>query len=1754
MFKKGPDIDKKKLLVKASDVKKDSLTRLKHFKILIEHLDYNEVTSLFNSHLSFIYHTFIDTFSNYDCTSKQRREDLDCILYMLEKILIYNSRLVKKRWQFFSITFVMQKLLHKDNSHKLRQEGVRLFILWYEILGDETNLELQNMFSSIVPGLVDFSQLSTFSRSLQATSDLVQDRYEYNYPDSPQLPIKLCNVDPLVAMSANEQLPTDETSFYLECLLHFMVTQTTKPCWSHEEIPVNYEYSFSFLFNMFKKIYMQSIFPNISQSISQKSRKSHLSSAETPPPPPFSPNSDQENLQNLSTYQAIVIRWLTRILRQDLISGQDEFIRPGGTGTKDSQAGSWDTPGNQKAEFFNLSEGHSTANFNNIETSSSEMEIARKVLGTWPENIAMVHEIFRRAFLDFLQPASMKRVVNVYKEWICSGKPNSPSNVLQFKLGYTSFGDLLQVFVRNSSSAFLIKVHNPTLLDEQVEMCKRIMNIYRYMVMKIYMNTATWEHLLEVILYITEQLFPAIPPEQKETTIGGRIAPAFFQTFIVSWIRANLYVHISAKMWAHFHRVMKNLILWRELIEEWGTTMSSLTRVLVKHVYGLNLSDLPLDKPQDRRRKPRGVQNFHAGALPSPSTEQPPSRFNERDLASQGSQPTSTSKVRDVSNLQRSNQNPSFRLERSNSEGFILSKSMRLYHSHQKFNYHGLNMRVRKIKSEYLLPGAMSAIASGRRCSSPSHTDVIDGTNLRDPTMIIGQAIESQIQPKPSIDSSNQMGKKLDKKGSSDKCVLLGGTVRGWTSENSVVMWRRMSGLFANINKIENPENHFIAMRCLAVMICEFIKTRENLGISVDNMSTPEQPRLIPPYTYYVAWLLEATHLPNIFQESRLTAYKLLCLISIRRHDIELPPQYYSAFYESLYRGLNSPDPLIHASIIKNATRILALELPGATFLANSLFERCRQILLNSPKELPSSACPRIQAIQLLNTILALYRPIKKLMVLAQDSNSSNMTLVAQGDIKTKILETFMACNSRPNVLDDQSRSQSLFAMTLHVYQEVLEKHDCNEVEELVNSLFPELSDPSCNDMFRIHCDMIRLLADHAPALVKNRPDCVSKIIQNLCQAVSKTGLECKREALNCILICLEDWSMSVGKSFLLQTVVPLNSGDDYISDYDAESHISMIMSSLDSVIHQSRGIKTSNTVDSQNPEILSDHGRTLTGESKTRPSDSSKVALQDNRVKAVRLACSATRQKLLTYLGHYPLRQLGPASLSCCISESDFSDTTQDSGDSDCNENMIVLVIDSSTMISFVGASAKDTNCANLAHLIVRNPCGKFSWDSTRIELPDFRLDKTQPNSITVDPSSFQQDDMRSSMRYDSDLNEDGNSSSSMSSRSSTCRDQISDLLHHLSSSSANGSSLTSNQSLYKKRNSAFSMSNSRFKVAQAEETMIALLVNQRFQELNYCERSGALDRVELKLGYKLSERRENPLHESTGIFFDHCRQLIQNLGYLSWENRSKVESLKKSVRLIRELKNLDAQSNRDTHKIAVIYVANGQEDKQSILSNCSGSRSFEEFVAALGWEVNLATHLGFKGGLQSNKSTGETSTYFCNSTTEVMFHVSTKIPMNGSSDDEALNRKLRHIGNDEIHIVWSEHSRDYRRGIIPTEFGDVIIAIYPMLTFQGYHRIQVLSKPEVPPFGPLFDNCVVHQSSLASLVKATAINASRAKRLDMPHYLSSYEERGRLIDSIVQNHKAKLSFEDFAVQLYQLDFSRMTQKLVKQETSCCS
>jgi hypothetical protein len=302
-------------------------------------------------------------------------------------------------------------------------------------------------------------------------------------------------------------------------------------------------------------------------------------------------------------------------------------------------------------------------------------------------------------------------------------------------------------------------------------------------------------------------------------------------------------------------------------------------------------------------------------------------------------------------------------------------------------------------------------------------------------------------------------------------------------------------------------------------------------------------------------------------------------------------------------------------------------------------------------------------------------------------------------------------------------------------------------------------------------------------------------------------------------------------------------------------------------------------------------------------------------------------------------------------------------------------------------------------------------------------------------------------------------------------------------------------------------------------EGEMVAEVQRQHTSELEYTEGvSGVCSMCGVK--------ETAPTYISAEFAFHHCRVLLSHLGMFSASRRDHMDLLRRNNQLILELKNLDSTpaQSRMTYKVAVLYVALGQEDKRSVLRNSSGSRDFEDFVAGLGWEVDMETHAGYMGGLKREFCTHTTLPYYATSSEEVLFHVSTRMPSKGLD----VEQKVRHLGNDEVHIVWSEHWRDYRRTIFKTQFADILIVIYPLE--NRLFRIQIIKKQKqnIPLFGPLFDGALVNRQNLPSLVRATAINALRAQRSPLVGYRGRYEERLKYIQTIVKR-KMESSFEEF-------------------------
>jgi len=206
-------------------------------------------------------------------------------------------------------------------------------------------------------------------------------------------------------------------------------------------------------------------------------------------------------------------------------------------------------------------------------------------------------------------------------------------------------------------------------------------------------------------------------------------------------------------------------------------------------------------------------------------------------------------------------------------------------------------------------------------------------------------------------------------------------------------------------------------------------------------------------------------------------------------------------------------------------------------------------------------------------------------------------------------------------------------------------------------------------------------------------------------------------------------------------------------------------------------------------------------------------------------------------------------------------------------------------------------------------------------------------------------------------------------------------------------------------------------------------------------------------------------------------------------------VQYINSSTSLSRHCSALFSCCTREVIKIGILYVGSDQTTQNEILENTieNTSSSFKEFLLSLGEVVDLKTHAYYDGKLDSEVS--PKSVFYSDFQTELMFHVS---PMMKTliNDDQQLLKK-RHIGNDNIHIVWCENRCGYDKETITSQFNDAHIVIIP--DREDLYRVLVHKKNKTSSFGPIPHDALITPQALGNLIRKTAINADRVTRSEI-------------------------------------------------------
>ncbi|XP_060939376.1 ral GTPase-activating protein subunit alpha-1 [Limanda limanda] len=1065
---------------------------------------------------------------------------------------------------------------------------------------------------------------------------------------------------------------------------------------------------------------------------------------------------------------------------------------------------------------------------------------------------------------------------------------------------------------------------------------------------------------------------------------------------------------------------------------------------------------------------------------------------------------------------------------------------------------------------------------------------------------------------------------------SEDCSVMAGGSLTGWHEDVATVMWRRMLGILGDVNSIKDPEIHAQVFDYLCELWQNLAKIRDNLGISLDNQSSPPPPGLIPPLRILTPWLFKATMLTERYKQGKLHAYKLICRIMKRRQDVSPNTDFLTHFYNIMHQGLLHQDQDIVNTIIKHCSpRFFSIGLPGATMLILDFIIAASRVTACS-----SLNAPRVEAQILLGSLVCFPNFYGELPAL--HPTTADVVLTKFPDVKEHIIKTILtSARDEPSA---PARCVALCSLGVWLCEELAHGTQHPLIKDALNVLCVTLKYPN-KSVALVASDILHLLISYVDHLQKFPPDTPKKIIEILIATITyllptteTSPHELDKRLVVSLLLCLLDWVMALSPKILLQ---PVQTRSPPERDQPVKTLLSCIYKVLHGCVYGAQSFNSPKYYPLQLADLLSaDYDPFLPLESLREPeplhSPDSERSSKLQPVTEVRsriqqglvsIAARTVITHLVNHLGHYPMSG-GPATLSSQVCENQdnpFCESADLGPELFHSPNLQFLVLNGSTLLSVLqirsesgvpggGMTAGLSSAPACVRVIIRDVAGKHSWDSAVLYGPPLcspaspahttlthpqsshsanvhtrnspggrpkKMEVKREDSVEEGQEEREAEEGESAMEgerqeFQAEGEEEGEERKGSEEEKEEGRDgedgeqeEEEENEHRMEGEEDPGDSALEQflaPPLAKRvcREAVPAWDSLR----EGDDALDEMLQYLGYSSPECLQRAGMPLNIPAPPPACVSEKQENdvinailkqsaaerefvfqrgeelsmkalqqtePETQTTQSAFYYCRLLINILGLNSWEKRSNFHLLRKNEKLLRELKNLDSRQCRETHKIAVFYVAEGQEDKHSILTNTTGSQDYEDFVSGLGWEVDLTTHCGFMGGLQRNRSTGQTTPYYATSTTEVIFHVSTRMP---HDQDHNLTKKLRHLGNDEVHIVWSEHSRDYRRGIIPTEFGDVLIIIYPMKNHM--YSIHILKKPEVPFFGPLFDGALVDMKILPTMVRATAINASRALKSLIPLYQNFYEERARYLETIVQHHQEPTTFEDYAARVY--------------------
>ncbi|KAI8362756.1 hypothetical protein BD560DRAFT_178321 [Blakeslea trispora] len=969
-----------------------------------------------------------------------------------------------------------------------------------------------------------------------------------------------------------------------------------------------------------------------------------------------------------------------------------------------------------------------------------------------------------------------------------------------------------------------------------------------------------------------------------------------------------------------------------------------------------------------------------------------------------------------------------------------------------------------------------------------------------------------------------------------------------------LAIWKNMLLTIGNINAIEKPRNHAIAMQCVVEIWDTFRLVRAQ---------QPYRDIPIPAMFEAAPWLFQATELPDSFNAGKAVAYGSLCRLMSHRPEEKVPEGYYAAFYKSILEGLASDNNTIVHSILINSERLFSSCLPGVHILIPSFIDTIERQLLND--NIPPDVSPMVKksCIVILGSLVAISNHLKDVYIDISNLDldwvqgiQGNMFNFADVKVWLKNISIRLVSSGAapPQQEEDvDSRCMLLGAICALAMDEMLTPE--TPQQELVHECILAL----VNHLYWSNISVVNTVADCLVTMAhiyREELDTEGIIVQEiLTRIIDSLNVHLKYYEKNTksgrgfviskLFSCLLEWIMSIEPTILTET--------DLCQLVFDVIELALHVTSDGNEKRLPHPPRTNDAKKKETPfkfKLMSDKRPALHEDIPTAATATTKSSeTSENDQSYVKESAEAILLHLLHHFNNFA-PPYGPSIIHSTIVGPGVSQ--EDLG----YHEYQYFSFNDTTIIAFVELPKTEERGVQ-ARIIIRDLTGRYVWD-TQLEptaeslvqvrkktnvVADYEQKFILRNGINIQqqtipdetnpkdslPNQLKEDPMIDLLKQIGDSHPDclldpslplNVPSTSTPLQSEMLKDLDSQLDNYLQNELENNNQQKSDIQLW------YSKMNALRKKETPEENEVLEKGDtsslQSYLISNFSLRKDFLPAFPLEA-------------EKPNVPFQQSRLLMSHMGLIHYKHLKdgSFQMLNKTPALYRDLRGLDRKHGRETMKIGLIYVAQGQEDEQSILQNSRGSERYNAFVNSLGWEIDIATHTGYLGGLERNLTNGSRATYYCSSTIEMIFHDVTKMPTD-TSDPKQLKKK-RHIGNDHVHIVWNEHDRDYRIDTIGGDFGDAQIIVTPLP--NNLYSIQVYRDPKIPYFGPLFDRMVVSQAILGSLVRSTAIDAFRASVHTNLYsfYKCVYAQRANDVRTITNRHKVtNWSYEQFMEKIF--------------------